>query len=185
MENADLVCRSEVHIVALTGAARSGKDTAARVLVEECGYVPMAFATPIKKGLAAILDCQVWEIERLKESPDSDVRRQLQTLGTEWGREINGPNFWVELLLTRMKRMVAEGHRRFVITDVRFVNELKLLQEYAPTTSVKIVRDSVQIAESSHASEAGIPEHLVDYVVTNDGTRECFEEKVSLLFSSY
>jgi len=53
-------------------------------------------------------------------------RTILQKLGTEWGRRV-----WDEVWLAAVRRTVeAEPTRRYVVPDVRFVNEAKYLRDH-------------------------------------------------------
>jgi hypothetical protein len=102
------------------GSAGAGKDEAAKRLVDEHRFVPLAFADPLKRFLADTFD---WEEDRLwgpsenraKEDPRYQVpllfglpdevakarpqyltaRHALQTLGDGWGREMCCYNTWV------------------------------------------------------------------------------------------
>jgi hypothetical protein len=60
------------------------------------------------------------------QKKDPEVRRVLQRLGTEVGRELD-PNLWVYALLLEAKRIVEAGGR-VAITDVRFPNEAAALR---------------------------------------------------------
>jgi hypothetical protein len=60
------------------------------------------------------------------QEKDREVRRVLQHLGTEVGRELD-PNLWVYAILLEVKRIVETGGR-VAITDVRFPNEAAALR---------------------------------------------------------
>lgn len=53
-----------------------------------------------------------------------EVRRLLQTLGTEVGRNMLGENVWVDAAFREVDRLMDEGHN-VAITGVRFPNELE------------------------------------------------------------
>ena len=93
------------NLIALTGLAGSGKTTAADYLVKAHGFACISFAGPIKSmlrtlGLTALEDIEeVFEGEG-KEKPNrllcgKSPRFAMQTLGTEWGRDLIGPDLWV------------------------------------------------------------------------------------------
>jgi hypothetical protein len=46
-----------------------------------------------------------------------------QTLGTEWGRQCLGADFWLNVASTYMADLRGQGYRNFVVSDVRFANE--------------------------------------------------------------
>jgi len=92
-----------MRLIGLTGPAGSGKDTVARLLCEQHGFVQMAFADPLRAMLKAGLGLTDEELHRrdLKEAPlewlGKSPRQLLQTLGTEWGRQHVHPHLWLEL----------------------------------------------------------------------------------------
>lgn len=107
------------RVIALTGLAGSGKSTASNYLQAK-GYTLTKFASPLKDMLRAI-GYNEDEIEgHLKEVPRADgytTRHAMQTLGTEWGRNCMGQNFWVNI----WKERAAAG--LIVVDDCRFPNE--------------------------------------------------------------
>jgi hypothetical protein len=161
-------------LIGLTGKAGSGKDTVADALVEHHGFVKMSFAEPIKDAVAALLNVspRKWEDRKWKETPVASLglspRRLAQTLGTEWGREVNGTDFWVLLLEARLK----DAGDRVVISDVRFDNEARWVNDKGGYL-LQIERNAVQAIES-HSSEDGVSYALIDYLMFNDTDRDTF-----------
>lgn len=152
------------RMVALTGLAGSGKSTATRYLVERHGYTLVKFAGPLKDMMRAIgFDDE--EIEGgLKETPlemlcGKTPRHAMQTLGTEWGRNCIGEDFWVNVW-----RMQAAQHKRVVVDDCRFPNEADAIRKLG---GMIIKLDGRGGIAGAHASEAGCGQH--DAIVTNDG----------------
>jgi hypothetical protein len=110
-------------IIGITGYARSGKDTAANVLVEEFGFTKLAFADGVREMLTALnprirtglparhyadADGTVLYTDLLKAvgyekaKAFEDVRIYLQRLGTEAVRSVLGDNTWLNLADKRM-----------------------------------------------------------------------------------
>jgi dephospho-CoA kinase len=92
-----------MKLIGVTGFARSGKDTVGQILVREHNYVRFAFADPIKKMIADMLEMPLHKLEELKDQQlvhlDGLTPRYLmQTLGTEWGRDMIHKDLWVRLL---------------------------------------------------------------------------------------
>lgn len=86
------------------------------------------------------------------------LRQAYQLIGTEWGRSILD-NIWQEL--------APDG---VIISDVRFDSEAEFLRDRGYTI-IEVIRPGLKkISESSHASEAGLLNTLVDIVVVNEGT---------------
>lgn len=119
-------------IIALTGKARSGKDTAAitihnyleqyheRVVDFSEAYVLglESFAAPLKSMIAMLLDFfnmgSVMDKETLYPYLDGDKkeevieaigaspRKMLQTLGTDWGRKLINEDIWLNCMKARV-----------------------------------------------------------------------------------
>lgn len=120
-------------LIAFTGRAGAGKSTAAQYLIEHKNFVRLRFAGPLKAMLRA-LGLTDREIDGdLKEQPCDTLcgrtpRRAMQTLGTEWGRELIAPDLWVSLFARD-----AELHRlagvSVVCDDLRFPNEAATIRK--------------------------------------------------------
>ena len=168
-------------IVGFTGPAGVGKDAAAGMLIHELRAMSItaagvAFATPIKDMAAALLraaGASVSDIEACKRDRDArplpgvdiTMRRILQTLGTEWGRELVDEELWIKVLLSRVDRLPFADV--VVVPDVRFENEARALKERGGMI-VRVERDVEPV--EAHASETPLPEELVDVVVDNSGS---------------
>lgn len=180
-----------VQIVGLHGVARSGKDTVANVLVAKEGYKRLAFADALRDVLYA-LNPLVLPQARLKTIVDSvgwdeaktmypEVRELLQRMGTEAGRDILGKNIWVDVV---MRQIREQPDQKFVITDVRFRNEVEALFAYGPDAFlVRIVRPGVNPV-NSHVSDAGLPEDLFDAMILNDRGIEELQRGAQALVAS-
>lgn len=169
------------QIIALHGFAQSGKDTVAKFLEEEAGYKRLAFADALRDVLYAlnpiigqgavgplrlrtIVDGWSWD-EAKVDIPE--IRELLQRMGTEAGRKILGENVWVNIVLKQIKDHPGQ---RFVITDLRFDNEMDALSDYgADVLLVKIVRPGVGPV-NSHTSDAGIEDRYFDVILHNNGS---------------
>lgn len=94
-------------------------------------------------------------------------RLALQSLGTEWGRRIYS-NIWASSCLNQIRQT---DNPRHAIADVRFVNELRLIQE-AGGAVVRLTRGE---RTSNHPSELeleSIPLGAFNFVVYNTSTKE-------------
>lgn len=162
------------RIIALCGRKRSGKDTAAKAL--RCfGYKQIAFAEPLKAMLVGFLVAsgmtrdnahfEVYDADReapLHELNGRSVRHALQTLGTEWGRDLMHPALWRD---ATMRAIAAQPDRRFVISDLRFPNEAMAVHG-AGGVIVRI--DRLDYAPRDvHISEKHIETLPVDHVIQN------------------
>ncbi len=106
----------------------------------------------------------------------------MQTIGTELFRHAlpkalpQLQNFSaVDLLLSKL-----DPTKNYVIDDVRFVDELRALQ---PLNSciVRIHRPASATSTDTHASEAELPSHLIDFEYLNSSTLEQFESVIKQL----
>lgn len=115
-------------LIGFAGPAGSGKDTAADYLCDAYFMLRLAFADPIYRAVAAMLDTGVDDVKAHKDMvlPDLGVspRALLQVLGTEGGRSLD-PDLWVRFAERDAKAMKdrALGRAHLVVTDVRFENE--------------------------------------------------------------
>ena len=167
-------------IIGLSGYANAGKDSVAQILVEKFGYKRMAFADAIRdilytldpltnNGLhvKAIVDDYGWDIAK----QDIEIRRLLQVLGTEVGRNVFGDDVWVDVLISKLEPM-----DKVVITDVRFQNEAREIHNLAGVLW-RINRDGVS-AVNEHISETQMDQYLFDEIVDNDGSLEDLENTI-------
>lgn len=166
-------------LIGLTGKAGSGKDTVGEILRAEHGFVLMSFAYPIKQMICGLLGVPMeqWNDREWREAElpifGKSPRYLAQTIGTEWGRDCVHPDLWLNLALARRK--VRE---RIAITDVRFDNEAKKIQDLGGTI-IDVRGRPTDSAGMQHASERGLREVPWVYVVENSGTLEDLARLVS------
>lgn len=168
-------------VVGLSGLARSGKDTAAGVLVREFGFIQLAFADPLKEGSAAMLGMPITAMygnNRDEVLPDFgfSVRHFLQVMGTECVREHFGAGFWLKACARRMQALRDEGFQRFVISDARFDNEAEFCRDSENGHFIQIERAGLD--RMTHASEAGVTLTPQDTTLHNNSTIGVFEHVV-------
>jgi hypothetical protein len=171
-------------VIGLTGYAQAGKDTVGSILVER-GYKRLSFADNVREAIWRLNpmvprrvfsdyndDYDVWHTaqewvelwgwERVKvDLPE--MRRLLQVMGTEVGREMFGEESWVEMVA----RQVSQ-HEKVVITDVRFPNEAAFVRSVGGRV-IRIERLGNRPV-NQHASEK--LDFRVDMVIPNNGTIE-------------
>lgn len=166
------------RLVGIAGLAGSGKDTAADYLRTRYGFEKYSLAEPIKAALNAMFGwtSEMWEDREWKERPAHEAcgrspRFLSQTLGTEWGRQVVDGEVWVARAHSRWMALhdgvdaTFGPLPRLVIPDVRFQNEARWIREQGGVV-VEVVRHGTP--QQDHASEAGIPDRLIDYRVSND-----------------
>lgn len=177
--------------VILSGRAQSGKSTAARYLTEHLGYSRQPFARPLKEMLMAFLisagmttseAVEATEGE-LKETPLDALcgrtpRHAMQTLGTEWGRELIAENIWTNAAINSA-RMTVRGGRPVVFDDCRFPNEVEaVVKAFSDAVTIRIERSSLPV-KGFHASETALIAYDFDAIVRNDGTLEDLHAQIN------
>lgn len=158
-------------VIGFMGKMRAGKDTAADSLAREHMFHRMSFADSLKAMLAAGfpgIDFNGGDREAAIEWLGKSPRQLMQTLGTEWGRELAHQNLWVLLLNERWKAAKQENALGLVISDVRFPNEAEWVLQQGGLL-IEIVRPG-RHPISGHASETSNLDHLPKVRITNDGT---------------
>jgi hypothetical protein len=117
-----------MHLIGITGKARAGKDTVAKYLVRNYGFVSSSFALPLKRAAKEMFGLSDDEAfgDELKEVPipfwwGLSPRAMFQKLGTEGGRILFGDDIW----LKRWERFYLQyrDSAHVVVSDVRFDNE--------------------------------------------------------------
>lgn len=117
----------------------------------------MSFATPLKQMLGCIVheDYIKQDKERIIPHIGVSARVCLQTLGTEWGRNLN-PDIWVNLAKHRIEE---SADKIFIIDDVRFDNEAKMIRELGGAVW-NLSREGIG-GEDNHISESGISKKFI------------------------
>jgi hypothetical protein len=164
-------------LIGLAGPARSGKSTAAEHLVRNHLLEHYAFADPLRTGLMEIfnLDPDDFEGERKeKQLPwlGRSPRELMQSMGTEWARQMVNPDVWVKIAEQNLNYLQnsLSSVVGFVISDVRFENEAEFIRQRGGTI-IHISRPDAEPV-NPHVSEAGIHVKQPDLIVRNNGDRE-------------
>ncbi len=165
-------------LIGLTGPMGGGKSTVASHLVREHGFMEYSFAAPLKDMICSMLGITEVKLEELKRSelpilPERNgqqfptMRRALQTIGTEWGRQHIHPELWLALADLRIAAMGEWLHTdRIVISDVRFENEAEFIRQKG---GVIIHIQPRTRGTNTHASESGLSVASTDCVLPNQG----------------
>ena len=168
-------------IIGICGLKGSGKSEVAKRLEIALSARRVRFASPLKDMLR-VLGLSEDEIEgRLKEAPCDKLcgktpRHAMLTLGTEWGREMIGPNFWMDAWQRNALSHLAAGSN--VITeDLRFPNELDALIN-AGGIVLRVTRPGVKAGE--HESEQHAKRFSAHVECYNDGTLDQLIEWVDM-----
>ncbi len=201
-------------IIGLVGFIGSGKGTVASKLVDGYNFRQDSFAASLKDACAVIFDwprhllegdtqesrnwreiSDPWWSEQLN-MPNFSPRMALQVMGTDVLRNNFHQDMW---FLTLQNRIRKNPGQNVVISDVRFPNEIKFIQDNGGTlirvnrgptpvwyeTAIlankgnSIAKDIMtKTYSTAHLSEwAWLGVH-VDYEINNDSTLELLETQL-------
>lgn len=170
------------RIIGLAGPAGSGKSTVAGILTNHHGYTELQFASRIKHIVVRLLGINLRELETQKEKQIEKLgcspRHMLQTLGTEWGRNMVHPDIWVNLLERDLRCFVPDS--KIVISDCRFANEAAWLRERGELWHLARPGGDVQ----AHISEAGVVATDRDQVLDNDCDLDTLRQRIAALLGT-
>ncbi len=107
----------------------------------------------------------------LKETPTELLAGQtprwaMQTLGTEWGRELMGPDIWANAWEHAATLVLNEGGT-VVVDDCRFPNELEAVRHLGGV-AINILRPSLRIPWEHKSESHELP---TDHTIVNDHDR--------------
>ncbi len=151
-------------LIGLCGAKGVGKSTYASYIASQDGHV-YSFATPLKTMLMSVFPKEY--ILTQKEVPIPNYpkhvtgRYLLQTLGTDWARKLITEDIWMLMLRERLETDMDKRGGLMVIDDLRFPNEAMMVRELGGEVWL-VRRRGFKPSNDNHASEAGIPEDLID-----------------------
>ena len=179
----------EFKLLGLIGSAGCGKDTMATHLIKYHGFVQIANADPIKDAVCAILGCSREQLEHLKKTGEKipavqcSARTLLQTIGTDWGRNLIHSDIWLNLVRGRITQILPTSN--VVVSDVRFFNEARMIRELGGAL-VGITADQMRVqqrmsqANHLHESELYVPELLKNchVVLDNSSSVENFYQNI-------
>lgn len=161
-------------LIGLVGYKGSGKGVVAQALREHEGFVTVKMAGALKEMFAAYLayvGAGRAVIGRMIEGDLKEVpadclggrtpRHAMQTLGTEWGRDLIHKGLWIDAFKRR-----ANLFENVVCDDVRFLNEAAAIKEHGGFL-VRVLRPDNAI-DLSHPSEREIGEIKCDVTIVND-----------------
>jgi len=90
----------------------------------------------------------------------------MQTLGTEWGRELMGRDIWANAWMHAATLILNEGGK-VVVDDCRFPNELETVRRVGGV-AINIHRPSLRIPWEHKSERHELP---ADHTIINDRDR--------------
>lgn len=184
-------------LISFSGYATAGKDAAADSLVQLLGFVKTYMSKPLEQALLTLdpwvpsehssIDHSDWmrysELHALvgydESKKNPEVRRLLQSLGTEIGRNMFGEDTWLDLAFKEIAELREDG-LSVCLTGVRYFNELTRVRE-ADGISVWVDRPGVE-AVNTHSSEHTLSAADCDFVVVNGGDLGELAQKMERMF---
>ena len=190
-------------IIGFLGRKRTGKDTAANLLIKKYGFIKYGFGDPVKDVARAMFcfdDEQLYGSKKEDVDPEWNVtpRKVLQVIGTEFSQysiykslpeleeKVPMRNFWVN----RFKKWYKEEIKinigmNVVINDIRFQHEINAIKELNGHV-IKITSDRQQYKDS-HLSENEIDEinqQTIDFEITNNESIDSFHLKIEDIYEN-
>jgi len=126
----------------------------------------MAFADHFK--VDTIINYSLLNEDVFGDNKSEVVRKLLQQAGHEQGRLKRGEDIWIRILNEWMLAYHHRGIQRFIITDVRYENEIEWIKEQGGYVFY-ITKD--KLSKDEHISEnsiTGSALSLIDYIIDNN-----------------
>lgn len=189
-------------LIGISGKKRAGKDTVAQRLVEQHGFVRYSLADPIREMLYTLdpmievidhypnagaeevtvrsaVDGVGWEVAK---SRFPELRRLMQVLGTEVGREMIDPDLWLHLMVDFYDQRAAEG-QSVVVPDIRFKNEAEEILLHGGMV-IRVERDGLD-ATDEHPSETALDDwDGFAARIENNGSIEGLWQVVDMIYAN-
>ena len=157
-----------------------GKSTVAGILARHYGYTVHPFVGPLKKLTVSFLMQFGYTREMAKNFVYQDkehriegvpghptARHLMQTLGTEWGRDLVHRDVWLDMWQSSMPLGPV------VVDDMRFPNEAQTIKDLGGERWLVSRLPSSQaslVAAFRHPSEGALNDLEFDRVIVNDGS---------------
>lgn len=187
-------------VVGIGGKLASGKDAVADYLVENYGWVKLGMSdalagalytlNPLVSTRVRFLGIPLWTKHvRYQEVADRvgyveaktlpEVRRLLQVLGTEVGRNMIDEDVWTDMMVKRVRSLISPEVPGIIVTGVRFENEIEAISDELSGNLWWVVRPSLEDGvNASHSSENSVSASDFDVEIWNTGTLGDLYEKV-------
>ena len=150
----------KMRLIGIAGPARAGKDTLCSYMLDNLDgtWLRSSFADPLKEMLRVLgVDCSDDAKAVISDDYGVTPRHMMQTLGTEWGRNLIDGDIWVKAFAR------LNAGKCVIVPDVRFENEANLVREHGVLIHL-VGRGGI---EGNHVSENAIDFKPGDIVIDN------------------
>lgn len=169
------------NIIAFSGKARSGKSTAAEVVMETLpGYHVVSFAEPLKQMLAAEFpDLVTMDDLRNHKKKLIEVNGQMITvrqLMINFGRLYRAidADYWV-------KKALRSPYADIVIDDVRYPNEISILERMGARI-IRVERPGIELLDDP--SETLLDNYQFRERLHNAGSKDDYRTAVRAMLTT-
>ncbi len=166
----------------------TGKSTAIQILERYLSKGKLIALVKFAQPLYNLQEAFYNEISPVYTRPSNFIKDRLflQTVGTLLGRDHISQTLWVDLWQAKIKALEEDGYDFVVTDDCRFNNEAETVRAMGGVviklTSTRNLERITTATNTTHASELGIDNSLVNAKVINDGTIAEFRDKLVILF---
>jgi len=165
-------------IIAFSGYAKSGKDTAAEIIKSEYPSFQIKKFSQKLKDIASILTgipSSMFEQQFIKDAEISGWgmtgREMLQKIGTDAIRDGLHKDAWVMSLFSDY-----HSNDKWLITDCRFPNEYAYVKDFGGMV-FRIERPNVSPV-NAHPSETALDGYKFDATIVNDGDVDKLKQNI-------
>lgn len=171
-----------MNVIGLTGMKRVGKDTVASILCRHRNYAQLAFADTLREMLKPLGIPEKYVEDKLSLIPGLGVSYTylMQTLGTDWGRNMVARDIWVRALAAKAQALAAQGAAGIVISDVRYEDEAVFVRQALYGRIYRVV-GPLGVVANTHSSETPLPSLWIEGEIANTGSISQLEEVVLAL----
>lgn len=166
---------SGLELVAFVGVIGSGKDYQSQLLVKQ-GYTHINFADSLRELAWIIMNWKPlapieyeaykktdWLInfpvsvkgELQHDHPNPEImsgRQFLQRLG-DGVRQVIGEESWINAFRVKLRKLIAEGHTKFCVSDLRYANEFNAIKTLNTSLSLISPRMDIKIIFTDFRSD--------------------------------
>lgn len=157
-------------IIGLSGKAKSGKDCLADYLVQNYGYIKVAFADELKLMCTSdfcLSNEQLYgTLKDIKDYRYNKTPREILQATGQFYRSID-IDFWVNKCINKLF-----VNKNYVISDCRLANEYTAIKKLNGKI-IRINRDNIlrgYVSNSEDISETDLTNHDFDLNIENNGT---------------